>query len=56
MVQGLGLHTFTAEGTGSVPGWGTKIPQAAQWGQKKKKKKQKEGEEDLPYYRSSENI
>ena len=26
---GLGLHTFTAEGTGSIPGWETKIPQAA---------------------------
>ena len=28
VVQWLGLHTFTAEGRGSVPGWGTKIPQA----------------------------
>ena len=22
------IHTFTAEGVGSIPGWGTKIPQA----------------------------
>ena len=28
--QWLGLHTFTAEGVGSVPGQGTKIPQAVQ--------------------------
>ena len=27
-VQRLGLHTFTAEGVGSIPGQGTKIPQA----------------------------
>ena len=26
--QWLGLHTFTAKGTGSVPGEGTKIPQS----------------------------
>ena len=24
---GLGLHAFTAEGAGTTPGWGTKIPQ-----------------------------
>ena len=34
-VQWLGLHAFTAEGSGSVPGWGTKIPQAVWHGQKK---------------------
>ena len=39
VVQWLGLLTFTDEGMGSIPGWGTKIPQAAQRGQKKKKKK-----------------
>ena len=27
-VQWVGLRTFTAKGVGSVPGWGTKIPQA----------------------------
>ena len=37
MVQWLGLCTFTAEGTGSVPARGTKIPQAVQHSQKKKK-------------------
>ena len=29
----LGLSTFTAEGPGSIPGQGTKIPQAIQQGQ-----------------------
>ena len=33
MVQRLGFSAFTAEGQGSTPGWGTKIPQAS--GQKK---------------------
>ena len=37
-VQWLGLHAFTAEGPGSIQGWGTKIPQAMQCGQKKKKR------------------
>ena len=27
-VQWLGHHASTAEARGSVPGWGTKIPQA----------------------------
>ena len=27
-VQWLRLHVFAAEGPGSIPGWGTKIPQA----------------------------
>lgn len=36
MVQWLGLCIFTAEGTGSIPGEGTEIPQAAQCGQKNK--------------------
>ena len=30
MVQWLGLHILPAEGPVSVPGWGTKIPQAEQ--------------------------
>ena len=38
VVQWLGLFTFNAEGMGSIPGRGTKIPQAAQQGQKRKKK------------------
>ena len=33
----LGLHAFTAEGPGLIPGWGTKIPHVTQPGQKKKK-------------------
>ena len=39
VVQWLGLRASTAEGRGLIPGWGTKIPQAAWCGQKKKKKK-----------------
>ena len=38
MVQWLGLHAFTAKGKGSIPGWGTKISQAAWCGQKERKK------------------
>ena len=33
---------FHCRGLGSASGWGTKIPQASQRGQKKKKKKKKE--------------
>ena len=36
MVQWLGLHTFTAEGTSSIPGQGAEIPQATQCSKKKK--------------------
>ena len=35
VVQWLGRCSFTAEGAGSIPGWGTKIPQAMGCGQKK---------------------
>ena len=38
-IQWLGLHAFTAEGMGLIPGWGTKIPQAVWYSKKKKKKK-----------------
>ena len=41
MVQWLGHYASTAEGTGSLPGWGTKILHATQCGGKKKKKKKK---------------
>ena len=34
MVQWLGLHGSSAGGTGSIPGWGTKIPHATLRGQK----------------------
>ena len=36
VVQWLRLHTPNAGATGSIPGWGTKIPQAT-WQKKKKK-------------------
>ena len=35
LVQWLGLQASTAEGTGLIPGWGTKIPHATWHGQKK---------------------
>ena len=35
-VQWLGLHTITAKGPHSIPGWGTKIPLAAPRSQKQK--------------------
>ena len=38
VVQWLGLCTFTAKGLGSIPDWGTKIPQAAQWSKNKQTK------------------
>ena len=38
-VQWLGLRALTAEGLGSIPGQGTKIPQVTWCGQKRKKKK-----------------
>lgn len=31
MVQWVGIGTFTAMALGSIPGWGTKILQAAWW-------------------------
>ena len=37
-VQWLGLCASNAAGTGSIPGWGTKIPYAAWRGKKKKVK------------------
>ena len=36
-VQWVGLPAFTAEGPGSIPGGGNKIPQATWCSQKKKK-------------------
>ena len=36
-VQWLRLHTFISEGTGSIPGWRTKILKAVQCSQEKKK-------------------
>ena len=44
MVQWLGLPTFTAEGTGSIPDQETKIPQGARHSQIFKNKKIKQPE------------
>ena len=51
VLQWLGFCTFIAEGIGSTPGQGTKIPQASWHDQKKKKNptnKQKAKMEHLP--------
>ena len=39
VVQWLGFHALSAKGPGSIPGRGSKIPQAMRCGQKKEKKK-----------------
>ena len=39
MVHCLGLHILTAEGPGSIPGWGAKISQAVWCSQQKQKNK-----------------
>ena len=36
VVQWLGLHTSTAQGPGSIPGQGTKVPSAMRHGKKKR--------------------
>ena len=41
VVQWLELRAFTAEGVGLIRAWGTKIPQAMRYGQKKIKKRVK---------------
>ena len=41
VVQQLRVHASNAEGMGLIPGWGTKIPQAEQWGQKKRERERK---------------
>ena len=43
-VQWLRICASTAGGTGSVPGWGTKIPHAARCGQKKERNIKIKGE------------
>jgi len=35
---GIKTSSSNAAGTGSIPGWGIKIPHAVQYGQKKKKR------------------
>jgi len=43
-VQWLGLGAFTAGALGSIPGWGTKIPQAARLGQTNHTSRSPEGQ------------
>ena len=47
-VQCLELRTLTAKGPGSIPGRGTKIPQAVGCGQKEKKLQKKSADEWSP--------
>ena len=48
MIQWLGLHALTAKGLGLIPGWGTKIPQAACYSQKiKEREREKQRREPL---------
>ena len=52
VVQWLGLRASTAGGTGSIPGWGNKILQAAWCSQKKKKSGKKDAKKqylNLPH-------
>ena len=46
MVRWLRVCASKAEGTGSAPSQGTKIPHATQQGQKKKKKKKRTENQD----------
>ena len=46
VVQWLRLCTYDPGYTGSIPDWGTKIPQASGHGKKKKKDKKKEEEKE----------
>ena len=41
-VQWLGLSAFTAEGPGSIPGWGNKISKAMQCEQIKKRRERED--------------
>ena len=52
MVQWLALGALTARGLGSIPGWGSKIPQATYHGQKTKMKtnKQKDPNSEVPFH------
>ena len=47
-VQWLGLHAFTAKGMGSIPGQGTKIPQATQYSKNKTKENKNKYAHNLP--------
>ena len=47
MGQWLELRTLTTEGLGSIPGWGTKIPQAM-WCSQKEKRMREEGDKNVP--------
>ena len=53
-VQWVRLCASTAGGEGSIPGWGTMIPHAAQCGQKKKKKREIERWPSVPLFNIKE--
>ena len=48
MVQQLGLHVSTARGSGSIPGWGFKIPLMPEGAAKEFKKKKKSERKKKP--------
>ena len=54
-VQWLGLHAYTAEGLGSIPGRGVKILRATWHGHQKKKKKKRKKSPVLCYYEKNYN-
>ena len=56
VVQWLGLCTLTVEGPGSIPGRGSKIPQATRRSPKKKKKKSRKAFLDLDRARPSPEL
>ena len=55
-VQWLGLCAFTGEGTGSIPGWVTKILQAVEPDQKTNKQKKKLKQNKTQYCFESLNL
>ena len=56
MVQWLGLHTLTAKGTGSIPGRGTKLPQAILHSQKENGEKITTGREVAELFFAGDRI
>ena len=56
VVQWLGLHTLTAKGTGSIPGRGTKLPQAILQAKKKMGKKITTGREVAELFFAGDRI
>ena len=56
LVQWLRLCSSNVGGSGSIPGWATKIPHAVQCNQKKKKKEAAAAKEDFKYKNRDESF